>query len=84
MLIQQAVAKTLESLRFVKLENEMLDMKDSGYKLPAPPSSQPIQTVTIDQSNIHQMPQIINSLQGLQHRQQLEAQIFQIIQPTDC
>jgi hypothetical protein len=55
-LIQQAVMKTLDSLKFIRMENEMLDVRDSGYKIPPPPERKPIPAVRIDESNIDQMP----------------------------
>ena len=64
-LVQQAIAKTLGHLKFITLELQMLEMRDSGYKLPPPPEPKPIQTVKIDASNIDKMPNVITGVEQL-------------------
>jgi chemotaxis protein histidine kinase CheA len=73
--LELAAIQSLEHLDFIRLEQQMISMKD--LPRPAPEPYRPPQVVKIDQTNIHMAPKVISSLQDLtQLRENLNQKVF--------
>jgi hypothetical protein len=73
--LEFAAIQCLDHLDFIKLEQQMISMKD--LPRPAPEPYRPPQVVKIDETNIHMAPKVISSLQDLTHlRESLNQKVF--------
>lgn len=73
--LELAAIQSLDHLDFIKLELQMLSMRD--IPRPPPESYRPPQIVKIDQSNLHMIPSIISGSQDLAAiKNQLKADVF--------
>lgn len=78
--LQSAAIHTLDQLRFVKMELDLLKYKESQETEPLrpPPSNKPPQILKIDQSNVHLINPMISSGADIEHaREVIAAQVFQ-------
>jgi immunoglobulin-binding protein 1 len=73
--LELAAIQSLEHLEFIRLEYQMLEMKQLPKPEPLP--YKPPTIVKIDESNVHLMPHIISGTQDLvQIRETMKSQVF--------
>ena len=73
--LELAAIQSIENLDFIKLELQMLSMRDLPRPEPLP--YKPPQIVKIDESNVHMMPRIISGSQDLAAiKESLKANVF--------